>query len=64
MSHWKEKKAKWAINLFETGSLVCRNGVTALYPTRMQAKATMWHLHPSAYRILRVWIKYEEVKRS
>lgn len=62
MSHWKEKKAKWAIKLLETGDLVGREGKVALYSSRPIAKATMWHLHPSAYRLVRVWIKYEEVK--
>lgn len=62
MSHWKQRKPQWAIELRESRKLVPRNSGVALYPTKKEAKASMVMMYPRQYRLVKVWIKYEEVK--
>jgi hypothetical protein len=64
MSHWKQRKPQWAIELSDSCSLICRNGSTALYRTKKDAVASMARsaLYQRQYRIVKVWVKYEEVQ--
>lgn len=65
MSHWKQRKPLWVIELRESAVLLTEFGHTAKFKTKKEAKARvvgLGCLRASDYRIVKVWVKYEEVK--